>query len=251
MTIDKVEDERDLGAKGGKTLVEGAYETLRREILDGAFEPGAKLRTEELRARYNISGSTMREALTRLLGEALVTSEGQRGFRVAPASLEDFHDLTEVRKLIETEALRQAIAVGDEAWESQIVATFYRLSKVEERLADDPTGPISEFEARNREFHHALIAACPSRWLHHFIGMLFQQSERYRRISMAKRTIPRDVHAEHQAIFDATLARNTELACQLTKDHIERTLTVLRKTLQPHEPAKPASSKRFGATKPE
>jgi DNA-binding GntR family transcriptional regulator len=181
----------------------------------------------------NISGSTMREALTRLLGEALVTSEGQRGFRVAHASIEDFRDLTEVRKLIETEALRQAIANGDEAWESQIVATFYRLSKVEERLAEHPAGPLSEFEARNREFHHAQIAACPSRWLYHMIGLLFQQSERYRRIALSKRTIPRDVHAEHRAIFDATLARNAELACQLTMDHIERTLTVLRTTLEP------------------
>ncbi len=229
--IDMAEEELEIAPRAGRTLVESAYATLRREILDGAFEPGAKLRTEELRARYNISGSTMREALTRLLGEALVTSEGQRGFRVAPASLEDFSDLTEVRKLIETEALRQAIARGDEDWESQIVATFYRLSKVEERLAEDPTGPLSEFEARNREFHHALIAACPSRWLHHMIGLLFQQSERYRRIALAKRTIPRDVHAEHRAIFDATLARNTQLACQLTMDHIERTLTVLRDAL--------------------
>jgi DNA-binding GntR family transcriptional regulator len=65
------------------------------------------------------------------------------------------------------------------------------------------------------------------------IGLLFQQSERYRRIALSKRTIPRDVHAEHRAIFDATLARNAELACQLTMDHIERTLTVLRTTLEP------------------
>src|SRR5689334_13226931 len=76
------------------TLVETAYSALRREILEGAFKPGAKLRTEELRARYDVSGSTIREALTRLLGEALVTAEGQRGFRVAPASIEDFRDLS-------------------------------------------------------------------------------------------------------------------------------------------------------------
>lgn len=230
---DNLGDEVERHARAGKTLVESAYETLRREILEGAFEPGAKLRTEELRARYNISGSTMREALTRLLGEALVTSEGQRGFRVAPASLEDFHDLTEVRKLIEMEALRQSIAHGDEAWEGQVVSAFYRLTKVEERLAENAAGAIGEFEERNREFHRALIAACPSRWLHHFIGLLFQQSERYRRMSMSKRTVPRDVHAEHQAIFDATIRRDADLACALTADHIERTLTVLRAALTP------------------
>jgi DNA-binding GntR family transcriptional regulator len=215
----------------GRTLVEVTYQRLRREILEGTLAPDSKLGTEELRARYNVAGSTIREALTRLLGEALVTSEGQRGFRVAPASLEDFRDLTEVRMLIETEALRQSIANGDEAWESQVVAAFYRLSKVEKRLVDDPAGASGEFEERNREFHQALIAACPSRWLHHINGLLYQQSERYRRIAVSRRNVPRDVHAEHQAIVDATLARNVELACKLTAEHIERTLTVLRSVM--------------------
>ncbi len=74
--------------------------------------------------RRKVSGSTIREALTRLLGEALVTAEGQRGFRVAAASIEDFRDLSAVRRLVETEALRQAIAAGGEAWEADIVAAF-------------------------------------------------------------------------------------------------------------------------------
>jgi DNA-binding GntR family transcriptional regulator len=232
---DAIVAERQNGAKEeGRTLVETIYATLRREILEGSFEPGAKLRTEELRARYSTSGSTIREALTRLLGEALVTAEGQRGFRVAPASIDDFRDLTEVRKLIETEALRQSIVAGDENWESQVVAAFYRLSKVEERLAENPLGAMGEFEERNREFHQALIAACPSRWLHHLNALLYQQSERYRRMAIAKRTVPRDVHSEHKAIFDATLARDVELACKLTGDHIERTLTVYRLAFGPN-----------------
>jgi len=230
------------GSRAGRTLVEAAYATLRREIIDGSFEPNAKLRTEELRVRYNMSGSTIREALTRLLGEALVTAEGQRGFRVAPASIEDFRDLTEVRKMIETEALRQSMVHGDEAWESQVVAAFYRLSKVEERLDENPIGALNEFEDRNREFHEALIAACPSRWLHHFYSLLYQQSERYRRMAITKRTIPRDVHAEHRAIFDATLARDVELALKLTTDHIERTLTVFSLAFGP-KPSRKAKGK--------
>jgi GntR family carbon starvation induced transcriptional regulator len=219
------------GEVRGRTLIETAYATLRGEIIDGTFEPGAKLRTEELRARYDVSGSTVREALTRLLGEALVTSEGQRGFRVAPATLEDFRDLTAVRKLIETEALRQAIAAGDEAWEADIVAAFYKLSKTEERLRDDPAGASAEFEERNRDFHRALIAACRSPWLHRLNGLLYQQSERYRRLVVSKRAIPRDVHAEHQGIFDATLARNADLAVKLAGEHIERSVTALETLL--------------------
>ena len=227
----------------GHTLVEVTYQRLRREILDGALAPDSKLGTEELRTRYKVAGSTVREALTRLLGESLVTSEGQRGFRVAPASLEDFRDLTEVRVLIETEALRQSIANGDDAWESQVVAAFHRLSKVEMRLAVDPAGATGEFEERNREFHQALIAACPSRWLHHINGLLYQQSERYRRLAVARRNVPRDVHAEHQAIFDATLARDIELTCRLMAEHILRTLTVLRSVVA-EQALQPANTTR-------
>jgi DNA-binding GntR family transcriptional regulator len=216
----------------GRTLIETAYATLRGEILDGTLEPGARLRTEELRERYQVSGSTIREALTRLLGEALVTAEGQRGFRVAPASLEDFQDLTAVRKLIEVEALRQAIEVGGESWEAEIVAAFYKLSKTEERLRDDPVGASAEFEARNRDFHRALIAACPSPWLHRLNALLYQQSERYRRMVVSRRTIPRDVHAEHQGIFDATLARDADLAGRLAGEHIERSVMALRKLFE-------------------
>jgi DNA-binding GntR family transcriptional regulator len=143
--------------------------------------------------------------------------------------------------LVETEALRQSIANGDEAWESQVVAAFYRLSKVEKRLMVDPAGASREFEERNREFHQALIAACPSRWLHYINGILYQQSERYRRIAVTRRNVPRDVHAEHQAILDATLARDVELACKLTAEHIERTLTVLRSVMAQAQPSMTAS----------
>lgn len=223
------------GDAKGRTLVETAYATLRNQIIDGTLTPGAKLRTEELRARYDVSGSTIREALTRLLGEALVTSEGQRGFRVAPASLDDFRDLTAVRKLIETEALRQAIAAGGEAWEAGIVAAFYRLSKVEERLREDPEGAVAEFEERNRDFHRALIAACPSAWLHRLHAQLYQQSERYRRLVASRRAIPRDVHAEHQGIFDATLARDADLAVKRAGEHIERSVVALETMFRARE----------------
>lgn len=223
------------GRDSARTLVERAYSSLRREILEGALEPGAKLRTEELRQRYKIGASTLREALTRLLGEALVTAEGQRGFRVAPISISDFSDLTNVRKMIETEALRQAMIAGDEAWESRVVAAYYRLSKIEERIRDEPELLAQPFEERNRDFHFALISACPSVWLHRIYGLLYQQSERYRRISLVNRVLPRDVHAEHKAIFEAVLARDIDRACRLTDDHIERTLSVLRQMMaQPH-----------------
>ena len=46
-------------------------------------------------------------------------------------------------------------------------------SLVEERLRDDPSGASAEFEERNREFHRALTAACPSPWLHRLNALLY------------------------------------------------------------------------------
>ncbi|MGE4480253.1 GntR family transcriptional regulator [Acidocella sp.] len=214
-----------------RSLVEAAYATIRHEILNGTLGPETKLRFEMLRKRYGFGASTLREALTRLVGESLVTSEEQKGFRVAPVSLEDFSDITRTRIFLEKEALRESILAGDDAWEGQLVAAYHRLSKTEAKLAASPQAQQDEFEDRNREFHQALISACPSRWLNHIYGILFQQSERYRRISLVNRMVSRDVHAEHKAIFEAALHRDVELACKVAGEHIERTLTVFTKLL--------------------
>jgi DNA-binding GntR family transcriptional regulator len=216
-----------------RSLVEAAHEMIRHEILTGALPPETKLRFEMLRKRYGFGASTLREALTRLVGEALVTSEEQKGFRVSPVSLEDLADLTRTRVFLEKEALRASILNGDDAWEGRLVAAYHQLSKTEAKLASAPEIPQDEYEIRNREFHQALISACPSRWLNHLYGILFQQSERYRRLSLVNSRIPRDVHAEHKAIFDAALARNADLACRVAGEHIERTLAVMTKLAAP------------------
>jgi len=218
-------------AVNARSLVEAAYETIRHEILNGALQPETKLRFEMLRKRYGFGASTLREALTRLVGEALVTSEEQKGFRVAPVSIEDLADLTRTRIFIEKEALRESIKAGDDAWEGRLVAAFHQLSKTESRLRTGPDVQQDEFEERNREFHLALISACPSRWLNHLYGVLFQQSERYRRLSLVSRTGKRDVHAEHQAIFEAALARDADRACEMAGEHIERTLIYMTDVL--------------------
>lgn len=212
-----------------KTLVEGAYNRLRRDIIEGVHAPGEKLRVEHLKDQYEVGAGTLREALLLLVTDALVVTQGQRGFRVAPISVADFEDITRTRVLLETEALRQSIALGDEAWEADLVAAFHRLSRAEQKLADHEPDTTEEWEKRNRAFHEALISACPSRWIRHFQHILYQQSERYRRISLFRQPIARDLHAEHQAIFDATLARDATRATSILTEHILRTLDAVRR----------------------
>lgn len=215
------------------TLTERAYVALRSDIIAGALSPQAKLQTEDLKGRYGLGGSTLREALTRLTGEGLVTFEGQRGFRVAPVSQIDFSDLCEVRKMIEVDALKQSIEKGDDLWEAKVVAAHHRLARIEEQFPDRLEELYDQWEERNRDFHKSLISACPSRWLHRIHDVLFQQAERYRRITFAsQRSIPRNVQLEHKAIMEAAVARDVDAACGLAASHIMRTLAIFRNVVE-------------------
>jgi GntR family transcriptional regulator, carbon starvation induced regulator len=210
-----------------KTLAESAYRRLRDDIISGAHSPGAKLRVEHLKGTYQVGAGTLREALTLLVSDALVVAQGQRGFRVAPISASDFADITNTRILLETEALRQSIAHGDGRWEGEVAAAFHRLSRAQEKLGKRPGPHFDEWEERHRAFHESLAAACPSAWVRHFVGILFRQSERYRRIVLPRRPIPREVHTEHAAIFEATLDRDAKRACDLLDQHIRTTLQAI------------------------
>ncbi|MCB1902261.1 FCD domain-containing protein [Cognatazoarcus halotolerans] len=210
-----------------RTLVETAYRRLRRDIIEGVRRPGEKLRVEHLKDIYDVGAGTLREALQLLITDALVVAQGQRGFRVAPISLVDFEDITRTRVLLETEALRQSIELGDDAWEADVLGAFHRLSRAEEKL-EGPEAAREEWEMRNRIFHEVLISASPSRWLRHFQTILYRQSERYRRLSLFNQPIPRDVHAEHEAIVDAAIARDAPAATRILTDHILRTLEAIR-----------------------
>ena len=212
-----------------RTLIESAYRQLRRDIVDGNLKPGQKLRVEHLKSAYQVSSGTLREALALLVSDSLVVSQGQRGFRVTPMSLADLQDLTRMRVLLENEAMRESIRVGADDWEAQLVSAFHRLSLAEQRLRADAARNFDDWESCNRQFHEALVGACRSRWLLRMRSLLYQQSERYRRVSAVKGSPPVEVHDEHNAIFEAALARNADMACALLTAHIHRALAVITK----------------------
>jgi GntR family carbon starvation induced transcriptional regulator len=128
-------------------------------------------------------------------------------------------------------ALADAIAEGDVDWEAAVVAAFHRLSKAELPLATDRPGVADEWEALHRDFHQALIAACPSPWLLKFCGQLADHAERYRRIrhyhSVGAEQMARDVESEHRELLEATLARDAARACAILERHFDRTADVV------------------------
>nr|CAC05302.1 BphS protein [Cupriavidus necator] len=198
------------------------YATLRDCILRGSHPQGSRLHLETLKSSLGVSGSTLREALTRLVGDRLVVAEGQKGFKVAPMSLCDLDDLTSARITLETTAIVESINLGGGDWEDQLVISFRRLARAQERVEANPAEAFDAWEARNQEFHNALMAASPSKWLANFREILFHNSERYRRLSGTQGPISVEVHEEHKTIFEAAIARDANQAVSVLSQHIRR-----------------------------
>lgn len=215
----------DVDAHAARTLAEQAYLRLRRHIIEGHFPPGAKLRVEYLKDDYQVGAGTLREALTRLVSDALVIAEGQRGFRVTPMSVNDLADVTRLRILIEVDALRESIRHGDAAWEGRVRDAYAQLSAYEQPLSPEIR---PQWEQANRRFHEELISAAASPWTELVLRILSQHGERYRRLCIGLEDSARDVHREHAEIFDAAMRRADARAALALEDHISTTLRVLR-----------------------
>src|SRR6185369_12320039 len=175
---------------------------MREDILCCVLKPDQRLRFGELRQRYD-------------------TSVG-RGFSVAPISLADFLDLSELRVYLETRTLADAIRHGTDAWEAEIVSSYFLLNKLGAPKPDDPVGLKREWGKRHKRFHDSLVATCTSPWSLHFRSELFDQARRYHWLTM--------IHArsrrknEHLELRDAVLARDVGLACGLIEKHIRTTV---------------------------
>jgi len=205
-----------------RTIAEKAYRLLREDILSGDLGPGLKLKIEMLRQRYGLGAAPIREALARLSSDHLVRLEGQRGCEVVPMSIEEAGDIGRMRKMLEVEALKTSIAKGGEDWETDLVAAFHRLESLERRT-NQGIDELSEWEQRNHRFHAALVAACGSPWLMRLRQTVFDQHERYRRLSRVKTVRTRDISREHRELMEAALARDLDKAARVMEAHVQGT----------------------------
>ncbi|HEU5017118.1 MAG TPA: FCD domain-containing protein [Pseudolabrys sp.] len=202
---------------------------LRADILNGRLSPGTKLHLDELKNALGVSLSPLREGLSRLAAEGLVKVEDQRGFSVAPVSRRDFHEIIDLRSMLETKALRASIEQGDDVWEADLLATHHILSKLDDKRWKQPY--FEQWEEKHRAFHSSLISASNSPLLLNFCQILVDMNHRYRRIFNLKNPPNRDIAREHRALMDAALNRDADKACSLLKEHIDRTARYIVKSM--------------------
>ena len=211
------------------TLALSVYERLRGEILDATLSPGKKVKVRDICALYSVGVSPVREALNRLSSDGLVSQTAQRGFTVAPVSVEDLAELALARRWLNETGLRQSIACGDAAWEERVLVAFHRLSRQDRGEPGKTRNP--EWHKAHKQFHSDLLHACGSRWLVEICDMLFDASERYRAIARLKGDPSRDPLAEHREIMTAAIERQADKAVALLCAHFDRTTEQVRQNL--------------------
>ncbi|WP_136255791.1 DNA-binding transcriptional regulator CsiR [Onishia niordana] len=211
-----------------------AYAWLKQDIIRGVYQPGEKLLMSGLKERYALGVSPLREALSQLVAEHLVVAISQRGYRVAPMSVEELNDIYDARAQLEAMLVRLAIERGDDAWEADILAKAHTLGKVAEVHSRDEM--LDVWDRRHQDFHSAMVAGCGSRQLLMARESLFDQAARYRHLWLCQTVFSDQAltakRREHAALVDAILARQADHAVEMVRDHMMTPVPIITEIMQ-------------------
>lgn len=145
-------------------LGERVYHQLRAYLSSGNVRWGEVLREVELATRLGVSRTPVREALTRLASEGFLEAKG-RSFAVPQLTEEDIEEISELRVLLETGAVRAATLAVRKApgGLKAVEAAIHRASKARD------SGNVEDFIRANREFRAAWLELVPNRRLVHAV----------------------------------------------------------------------------------
>ncbi|MGW3606486.1 GntR family transcriptional regulator [Micromonospora sp. NPDC005161] len=209
---------RDAPSWGGTT--DAVTNALREAILDGALQPSAWLREDELARTLQVSRTPVREALRRLADEGLVIKTAHQGTVVAGLSLEDILALYVVRENLEGVAGRLAAVRCTPELVAGLEAAQGRLSLAAAR------GGAAELARENLEFHRLLRTAAGNPYLERFLTQVEHAVRRLPVSTFAKQGRAEAVLAEHQAIIDAIRASDGDAAEAAAKKHMREARNV-------------------------
>ena len=215
-----------------QTLGGIALDRLRTDILLCRLRPNTRLRMEDLRKRYGMSISPLREALMRLEAEGLVELEQNKGFRVSDVSRENLFDLMRTRIEIESIVLRWSLEKGGVEWEANLLSAFHRLSRQSKIDPASPDAISEDWSKEHVDFHTALVSACGAPTLLSIRSRLFEQAERYVALSIMSNSPLRDDVTEHKQLMRAALNHDVDKTLDLNRVHITRTLDKVAAALE-------------------
>jgi DNA-binding GntR family transcriptional regulator len=197
-----------------QTIASMTVAALRERILRGDYPEGEPLRQDALAEELGVSRIPVREALRQLEAEGLVTFSPHRGAVVSSLSLDEIHELFELRADIESDLIRRAIPAMTV---EQIDRAVDVLDEFEIALA---TGEVTRWGPLNWHFHAALYAPANRNFTMGVLQKLHQHSDRYFRMEVLLAQGGGRANNEHRAIAAAVREKDVDLAAELMRAHI-------------------------------
>ncbi len=209
--------ERDHGAV--PTAVDHAYEKIWKILMVNGARGEHRLSDAALAAQLGVSRTPVRQALDRLAGDGLVRVDPRRGFWTRTFTVEDIHEIYDLRGALESLALRLAAPALDPA---ELRAELELLHEVRARL---PEQPIALFLRRDLRLHNLLIHASGNRRLTRFLATLRSQHGLFQvRDSSYPRRIATALD-DHEKILHALIAGRVDEAAASLEEHIAHSKT--------------------------
>lgn len=201
---------------GARTLADLALAELRTAIIEGDLAPGSPVRLQEQVDRLSMSSVPIREALRFLERSGLVDRTPHRGAQVAEMSAQDLNETYTIRLELESMAVRAAAEHMSQEDRDRLLSMMDHYADASRR--DDPTA-----RDIHGDFHMALYQLSNSKWLMRLLPMLWDNSERYRRLALSLRGTTQQRIDEHCAIVDACYAGEPDRAEQALRSHLRNT----------------------------
>lgn len=197
-----------------------AYRALREAILDGELAPGTVLGEVDWAAKLGVSRTPLREALSRLVADGLVSGSAGRGLEVTEFSTEHVAELYELREALEEHAAKIAAAKRDPA---VFIALKDRFEHAGELLEAGSDG-IHQYYEVIADFDDAIDATIDNVYLVNALRNVRTHSARVRRMAATDPVRLRKAADEHLLICEAIIDGDAALARHATSVHLHHSL---------------------------
>ena len=193
-----------------------AYEALISALRKGAYEPGGRLREEEVAERLGLSRTPVREALRRLEAHGIVEHRPRIGAVIRTLNHTEIVELYEMRIVLERTAAQMAALHGAPA-EFDALAS---LNAAIEQQREDP----ARSSAINQDFHRHIYLAGRNRFL---LDAARALNNSMLLIGPTTYTDPERIDVvvnEHNNMIKALSARDAEAAGAAAEAHLQNSL---------------------------
>lgn len=210
-----------------QSLASAVAESLRIKIIRGELQEGQQLRQDAIAAECDVSRIPVREALRQLEAEGLITIVANRGAVVSALSPDEIYELFEIRAVLETYMLRQALpnlTRHDFQRAEEILKKYVNLVETDKE--------ITSWGQWNWQFHSTLYAPAHRPVLLGLLHTLNNNCDRYTRLHLL---FTRDLHRAgraHRELLVACKTRNPDKASKALWRHIMEAGEYLREFIE-------------------